>query len=113
MSPTNKAAVAGALKKVTAANITYGGGSDGNPLGSTTPWCQLYVDPKHFVSPPAKTYPIVGLSYWLFYGQNNGIHLADKKTLINFLVSKKANKLVSNLEYAALSDSIHDAIRKR
>ncbi len=112
VTPTNKAAVLGALKKVTAANITYGGGSDGNPLASTTPWCQLYVDPKNFVSPPAGTYPIVGFSYWLFYGQNNGIHLADKKALINFLVSKKANKLVSNLEYAALSDSIHDAITK-
>ncbi len=70
--------MAKALSKVTASNIIYGEGSDGNPLGSTTPWCQLYVDPSKFSTPPKASYPIVGISYWLFYGQNNGIHVADK-----------------------------------
>ena len=62
-----------ALKHVTSANITYGEGSDEVPLGTSTPWCILYVDPSNFISPPAKTYPIVGISYMLFYGQNNGV----------------------------------------
>jgi ABC-type phosphate transport system substrate-binding protein len=110
VDPRDKAAVKAALAKVTAANITYGGGSDGNPLGSTTPWCQLYVSPTNFVTPPKSTYPVVGFSYWLFYGQNNGVHLADKTTLINFLVSKKADRLIEKLEYAPLSSSIHNAI---
>ncbi len=110
VSPTNKAAVKKALAKVTAANITYGGGSDGNPLGSTTPWCQLYVDPSNFVTPPEKTYPIVGFSYWLFYGNNNGIHVSDKTTLIKFVTSATADKLVTKLEYAPLSNSIHTAV---
>ena len=90
--------------------ITYGGGSDGNPLGSTTPWCQLYVDPSNFANPPKGAYPIVGFSYWLFYGQNNGIHVSDKQTLVTFITSAAANKLVSKLEYTPLSNSIHTAI---
>jgi ABC-type phosphate transport system substrate-binding protein len=110
VSPTNRKAVANALAKVTAANISYGEGSDGIPLGSSTPWCQLYVDPSHFAMPPKKTYPIVGFSYWLFYGQNNGVHVADKQTLVNFITSSAANKIVSTLEYAPLSSSIHTAI---
>jgi ABC-type phosphate transport system substrate-binding protein len=110
VSPTSKKAVKNALAKVTAANITYGGGSDGNPLGSTTPWCQLYVNPSNFANPPAKTYPIVGFSYFLFYGNNNGIHVSDKKTLINFIASNTANTIVQKLEYAPLSNSIHTAI---
>jgi ABC-type phosphate transport system substrate-binding protein len=108
--PTNKAAVAGALKKVTASSITYGEGSDEVPLGTSTPWCVLYIDPKNFVKPPVKTYPIVGLSYWLFYGQNNGVHVPDKKVLINFLASSAANSIVNKLEYTPLSSSIHTAI---
>jgi phosphate transport system substrate-binding protein len=108
--PTVKKEYVGALKKVTARAITYGGGSDEQPLGTSTPWCILYVDPKNFVSPPAKTYPIVGLSYWLFYGNNNGVHVSDKKALINYLVSGKANKIVDKLEYTPLSSSIHTAI---
>ena len=58
-----------ALKHVTSANITYGEGSDEVPLGTSTPWCILYVDPSNFISPPAKTYPIVGISYMLFYAR--------------------------------------------
>jgi ABC-type phosphate transport system substrate-binding protein len=109
VSATDKASVAGALKN--AKTITYGMGSDGTTLGSSTPWCQLYLNPSQFVKPPAKTYPIVGLSYWLFYGKNNSIHVPDKKTLITFVSSTKANSLLGPLEYTPLSTSIHDAIR--
>jgi ABC-type phosphate transport system substrate-binding protein len=106
--PTNKKAVADALSKAT--TIDYGVGSDGNPLGSSTPWCQLYIAPTTFVTPPKKTYPMVGLSYWLFYGNNNGIHLSEKKTLIEYLVSKPAGNLLSPLEYTPLSKGVHKAI---
>jgi ABC-type phosphate transport system substrate-binding protein len=108
VSPTSASAVAMALKKAKA--IHFGEGSDGNSLGSSTPWCQLYIDPSEFVNPPAKAYPIVGLSYWLFYGNNNGVHVPDKKTLINYIASKAANKLLSPLEYTPLGTSVHTAI---
>jgi ABC-type phosphate transport system substrate-binding protein len=113
VSPENKKAVKNALAHVVAGNITYGMGSDGNPLGSSTPWCQLYVDPSNFVSPPAKSYPIVGFSYWLFYGNNSSrptSHTADLKTLVNYIVSSQANTIVTNVEYAPLSNSLHNAI---
>ena len=110
VSPKNPAAVVNALKHVTSANITYGEGSDEVPLGTSAPWCILYVDPSNFISPPAKTYPIVGISYMLFYGQNNGVHVSDKQTLIKFLVSTQANKIVNKLEYAPLANSIHTAV---
>ena len=48
--PTNKNAIVNALAKAT--KITYGGGADGNPLGSSTPKCQLYIAPTTFVDPP-------------------------------------------------------------
>jgi ABC-type phosphate transport system substrate-binding protein len=109
--PTIKSEVKGALAKVTSAAITYGGGSDGQPLGTSAPWCILYIDPKNFVSPPHKTYPIVGLSYWLFYGKNNGVHLSDKHKLIDWLAtSPTANTIVNRLEYSPLSPSVHTAI---
>lgn len=108
VSPTNAKAVANALKKAT--TINYGGGSDGNPLGSTTPWCQLYVPPTEFVSPPKGTYPIVGLTYLMFYGQNNGIHLADKKKLIQFMASTQAATLLSPLEYTPISKKMRTAV---
>ena len=47
-----------------------GMGSDGTSLGSSTPNCQLYIPPSAFVKAPSGDYPIVGLSYWLFYGKN-------------------------------------------
>ena len=88
VDPTNKTAVANALKRLSvAANVTYGGGSDGNPLGSSTPWCQLYIDPSNYDKPPKKSYPIVGPTYLMFYGQNNGVHVSDKIALIKFLMS--------------------------
>jgi ABC-type phosphate transport system substrate-binding protein len=110
VDPTNKTAVANALKKVTAANISFGEGSDGQPLGTSRPECVLYVDPSHFVSPPTKAYPIVGVSYFLFYGQNNGVHVADKTALIKFMESAQANKIVKKIEYTALSSSIQSAV---
>ena len=94
-----------------ATSIDFGVGSDGNPLGSTTPWCQLYIDPKNFVTPPAKSYPIVGFSYWLFYGNNNGVHVPEKKALINYLVSSAASGLLGPLEYTPLSSTVHTAIK--
>ncbi len=110
VDPTNKTAVANALKKLTAANVTYGGGSDGNPLGSSTPWCQLYIDPSNYDKPPKKSYPIVGPTYLMFYGQNNGVHVSDKIALIKFLMSPAANKIVGKLEYAPLSSSLETAV---
>lgn len=110
VDPTNKHAVVAALKHVTSSSIDYGEGSDESPLGTSAPWCVLYVDPSNFVSPQKKTYPIVGFSYWLFYGKNNGVHLADKTTLVKFITSSQADSIVNKLEYAPLSSSIHTAI---
>jgi ABC-type phosphate transport system substrate-binding protein len=109
VNPTNHTAVAAAFKKVTAADINYGGGSDEQPLGTSAPWCALYVDYKYYVNPPAKAYPIVAVSYLLFYGQNNGVHLSDKIALIKFLESAPASKIVNKLEYVSLSKSIQTA----
>jgi ABC-type phosphate transport system substrate-binding protein len=110
VDPTDKTAVANALKKVTASNITYGEGSDGVPVGTSRPECILYVDPSHFAVPPQRAYPIVGVSYFLFYGQNNGVHTSDKQKLITFMESAQANKIVKKLEYTALSPSIQTAV---
>lgn len=109
VNPTNKTAVANALKN--AHTITYGMGSDGLSLGSSTPWCQLYIDPSQFVNPPKAAYPIVGLSYWLFYGKNNSVHVTDKKKLIRFVASTTANGLLGPLEYTPLVTSVHAAIK--
>jgi len=108
--PTNKTEVANAFKKVTAANIQYGEGSDGNPLGTSAPQCVLYIDPKYFVSPPARAYPIVGVAYLLFYGQNNGIHVPDKIALVKFLESSQATKIIKKLEYTPLAASVQSAV---
>ena len=112
VDPTNKTAVTLALKKVTKTNIAWGMGSDGNSLGSSTPWCQLYIDPSKWNYPhqSAGAYPIVGVSYLLFYGNNNGIHVSDKTKLINFITSTAAGSLLKKLEYIPLAGSIHTAI---
>ena len=47
----NTARIVNALKSLTASSIIYGEGSDGNPLGTSTPWCILYIDPSNFVTP--------------------------------------------------------------
>lgn len=110
VNPVLKASITKAFANVNASSIVYGGGSDGNPLNSTTPWCQLYIPPTAFVTPPAKSYPIVAINYLLFYGNNNGIHLPDKKTLINFVESSAANTLEAKLEYTPLASSIETAV---
>jgi len=111
VDPTNKAAVSGALKKVINTAIQYGECNDLQSCGSSRPECILFVPPNNFVNPPSGDYPIVGLSYMLFYGQNNA-HYGDDKTLINYMVSTNANRIVNSLEYAALSGSIHKAVTK-
>jgi len=110
VSATNKTAIRDAVAKLGSSSITYGGGSDGNPLNSTTPWCQLYISPSAFADPPSKSYPIVGVSYLLFYGNNNGIHVPDKIALIKFLESTQANNIVNKFEYTSLSKSIETAV---
>jgi ABC-type phosphate transport system substrate-binding protein len=109
VNPEDKSAVIRAFNRITAADINYGEGSDEEPLGTSAPWCVLYIDPKYFVSPPAHAYPIAAVSYLLFYGQNNGVHTADKIALIKFLESKQANNMVSKFEYTALSSTIETA----
>jgi phosphate transport system substrate-binding protein len=108
--PTNKKAVKAALGNLNAGSITYGEGSDGQPLGTSAPWCILYIDPSNFVNAPKKAYPIVGVSYLLFYGINNGQHLSDKQSLIQFLLSSQADTLINKLEYVPLPNSIHNAV---
>ncbi len=110
VSPTNTGSVAAALAKVVAGNITYGGGSDGNPLGGTTPYCQLYLNPNLWQLPPKGAYPVVGVSYLLFYGNNQGVHVTDKVKLVKFMVSKSATTIIKGLEYAPTSASIHTAV---
>jgi len=116
-SPTSSAAIAAGLAGVTAAHIQYGEGADGNPLGSSTPWCQLVINPADFQDPTESgAYPIVAISYFLFYGLNPnsdtvGGHYADKVTLLKYLASTKSNKVVDALpEYYALPTGIHKAI---
>jgi ABC-type phosphate transport system substrate-binding protein len=109
VDPTDKKAVTASLKKVTAANIQYGEGSDSVPLGTSRPECVLYIDPKLFENPPARSYPIVGVSYLLFYGQNNGVHTSDKIKLIKFLESNKGTNVLKKLEYSPLAKSVQAA----
>ena len=66
------------------------------------------IRPLH-VNPPAKSYPIVDVSYLLFYGNNNGVHLSDKTTLVKYMYSNSAATIESKLEYSPLSNSIGSA----
>ncbi len=109
-NPTNAKQVAKALKGLTAGNLTYGGGSDGNPLSTTAPWCILYINPAVYDAPPKGAYPIVGPTYLLFYGQNNGLHTSDKQTLVKFLMSSQASKILNKTEYTPLSASLQTAV---
>jgi phosphate transport system substrate-binding protein len=112
VDPTNKTAVTLALKKVTKKNISFGMGSDGISLGSSAPWCQLYIDPSNWNYPhqAAGAYPIVGVTYLLFYGNNNGVHVSDKTKLVNFITSSAAGTVLKKIEYIPLASSVHTAI---
>ncbi|MBV9333619.1 MAG: hypothetical protein JO146_06400, partial [Candidatus Eremiobacteraeota bacterium] len=110
INPANKTTLVKAFAGIGASAIQYGEGNDGNPLGSSTPWCQLYIPATAYVSPPSGSYPIVGINYLLFYGQNNGVHLSDKQKLITYLESNSANLVINKLEYIPLSKSIRTAV---
>jgi hypothetical protein len=109
VTATDQKSLDDAFKKVTASSIQYGEGSDGNPLGSSTPWCQLFIPYSTYDNPAAGAYPIVAVSYLLFYGNNNGVHVSDKEKLITFLESSAANKIAAKLEYTPLSSRIETA----
>jgi phosphate transport system substrate-binding protein len=107
IDPTVASNVAAGLKNLNVNSITKGGGSDGLALATTRPECILYINPIHFSNPVApKAYPIVGVSYMMFYGNNNGVHVSDKLKLINYMTSAAANTLVSGIEYTAISTGI-------
>ncbi|MBV8530714.1 MAG: substrate-binding domain-containing protein, partial [Candidatus Eremiobacteraeota bacterium] len=110
VDPTLHSPVAKAFASLNASSITYGGGSDGSPLQSTTPWCQLYISQSLYAAPVHGAYPIVGISYLLFYGNNNGVHLSDKSTLINYLESSSANTTEDKFEYTSLPSAIETAV---
>ena len=115
VSPTNPNAVAAGLKGATAGKIKHGEGADGVSLGSSSPRCQLYIPPSAFVNPPTGAYPIVGLSYFLFYGKNQmragSSHFTDLKSLIVYLDSSAWNKALPGLEYTPLPTSTQKVIQ--
>lgn len=116
ISPTGPKAVAAALATATASKIEYGEGADGNSLGSSTPWCQLWMPPSAFVNPKQGAYPIVGVSYWLFYGTNQtrdgSNHFTDLENLIEYLDSSTWSKALPALEYTPLPASTRAKIQQ-
>ena len=115
-SPTDQNLVAGSLKKATASKIQYGEGGDGMALGSSSPQCQLYIPPSAFDQAPGGDYPIVGLSYFLFYTQNNTrngkSHLTDIENLITYLDSNAWNNDLPALEYTPLPASTQKKVQQ-
>lgn len=109
VDPTNKTHLVGALKNVTGGSIKYGQCDDLVSCGSSAPNCILFVPPNAFVSPSSGNYPIVGLSYLLFYAKNNA-HFTDDKKLVTYMVSKGASTIINSLEYASLPSGLHSAI---
>ena len=113
VSPTNATAIQEALAQVSGSkSIQFGEGSDGNPLGSSTPWCQLYVPSANYVTPKTiRAYPITEISYMLFYGKNNGVHLADKTALVQFMTNAtRLKSILVPLEYTPLAQSFGSKI---
>lgn len=112
--PSNAATLSAALATVTSSSITFGGGSDGINLGTvgdTRTDCTMYIDPSKFANPAnSSAYPIVGVSYLLFYGHNNNVHTADKKRLINYINSTTGGTLMKHNEYAPLSSTIRSLV---
>lgn len=119
VSPTNQLAVANALAKASAAKIVFGGAPGNNTpnaLGGSTPNCQLYIDPSAFVNPPAGAYPIVGLSYLLFYGKGqvsgSSSHFGDIKSLIQYMDSSTFSSSLPGIEYSPLPASTQKKVQK-
>jgi ABC-type phosphate transport system substrate-binding protein len=116
VSPTNANGVAQALAKVSGSTIAYGQGADGNPLASSTPWCQLYIPASAYVDPPAGAYPIVGLNFWLFYGKDQvrggANHFNRLQRLIGYLDSAYWTAALPNLEYAPVPASTRRKIKE-
>ncbi|HTA40408.1 MAG TPA: substrate-binding domain-containing protein [Candidatus Acidoferrales bacterium] len=111
IDPTVALNVKTALSRVQLGDVTFGGGSDGLPLGTSRKSCIYYIDPSHFANPPEKdAYPIVGVSYFLMFGNSNGLHTADRLKLVNYMISPAANTVVSNLEYTALNKGLQKSI---
>ncbi|HEY2474113.1 MAG TPA: substrate-binding domain-containing protein [Candidatus Cybelea sp.] len=116
-SPTSQAAVAVSLAKATGSKIQLGMGSDGISLGSRSPGCQLYMPPSAFVTTPNNGYPIVGMSYFLFYGRNqtrSGVsHFTDLTSLIKYIDSAAWNSALPALEYSPLPASTQTKIQAK
>lgn len=109
--PANAKTIAAAVANIGSTSLQYGEGSDGSPVGTSRPECMLYVNPVSFVRPPVGSYPIIGMSYLLFYSKNNA-HFADDKRLIEFLDSAQAASIENSLNYAPLSLSLRTAVRQ-
>jgi phosphate transport system substrate-binding protein len=112
VDPTVAANVLATFAGLSASSIQYGLGSDELPLATSRPECILYLDPSKWNDPivhrkaASNAYPIVAVSYLLFYGQNNLVHYPQKKQLIRFVTGKAAQTIIAGLEYAPLSSSI-------
>jgi phosphate transport system substrate-binding protein len=110
--PTVAANVLATFASLSASSIAQGMGSDGLPLATSRPECILYLSPGEWTGAilghktAVHAYPIVAVSYLLFYGNNNLVHYPQKKALIKFITGNKAQTIISGLEYAPLSSSI-------
>ncbi|HTU82218.1 MAG TPA: substrate-binding domain-containing protein [Candidatus Acidoferrales bacterium] len=106
------------IDKLVARDITYGGSGDvpSETIPTTRPDCIIFVNPDHFQKQPAGAYPIVAISYLLFYQKNNA-HYADDKTIVNYVTGAKttasetAYQATLKLGYFPLSKSLHTAIQ--
>lgn len=112
VDPTVAANTAATFANVNAASIVYGEGSDGVPLATSRPECILYLDPGQWNGlfqlghVKYNAYPIMAVSYLMFYGHNNGVKTSEKAALISFLTHVNAVKIESKLEYTPLSPAI-------
>lgn len=114
--PTSKTDTNAALHILSASSITHGEGSDGVPLGTSAPQCVLYISPALFTNPAANgagknAYPINAVSYFLFYGNNNGVKLTNKQKLISYMVSTPAKTIEASEEYTPLPSGIIGAVK--
>jgi ABC-type phosphate transport system substrate-binding protein len=119
VSPKTVISLRASLSGLTANSISYGEGPVPTPsaspsLGSSTKWCQLYIAPKKVVE-PANSYPIVMLTYVMFYGANK-VGFGDKSKLVRYMTGKSGESLsdiellIARSEYAPVSEAISSAI---